>query len=304
MIARKLSRLLGSFLIMLLSLPAFAANTGDISGTVVDPNGALVAKAKVTIANASTGATREVLTNEYGQFSVPQLDIGDYQVRVEASGFKIFTQKATVRSGENTRVNAGLEIGSVGETVTVEGIVQTLDVATAQVSTSLNSVSLVQLPNIARDPVAFATLSPGIIPVNKDNSSFLGTGSFNSNGSRGRSNNITVDNIISSDLSTTGEAGTGTFVLDGVQEFKLISNNPDAEFGRNSGSQVQVLTKSGSNQFHGTAYWYHQNAFFNARDFFNTIVDSSGKTQPGPATPFIQNQAGFAAGGPIYKNHT
>jgi hypothetical protein len=289
-------RILAGICILFLSaLPVFAALTGDISGTVTDPNGAVISGAKVTVKNVSTGAVRTVTTNDSGQFSVPQLELGTYDVSIEKGGFKTHSERALVRSGENTRMSAQLEIGTAGEVVTVEAVTPTLDVATAQVSSSLDSAQVVTLPNQARDPVAFATLSPGIVPVSADNSSFLGTGSFNSNGSRGRANNITVDNIISSDLSTTGEAGTGTFVLDGVQEFKLISNNFDAEFGRNSGSQVQVLTKSGTNQYHGTAYIYHQNVFFNARDFF---------AAPHGVTPFVQNQGGFAAGGPIFKNHT
>ncbi|HEU4416324.1 MAG TPA: carboxypeptidase-like regulatory domain-containing protein [Candidatus Angelobacter sp.] len=287
--------LAGIFIACLFSLPVFAALTGDISGTVTDPNGAVIAGAKITVKNVSTGAVRTVTSSDVGQFSVPQLELGTYDITVEKTGFKSSTSRAVVRSGENTRLNSQLEIGAAGEVVTVEAATPTLDVATAQVSSSLDSSQVVTLPNQARDPVAYATLSPGVIPVNADNSNFLGTGSFNSNGSRGRANNITVDNIISSDLSTTGESGTGTFVIDGVQEFKLITNNFDAEFGRNSGSQVQVLTKSGTNQIHGTAYIYHQNVFFNARDFF---------AAPHGVTPFVQNQGGFAAGGPIYKDHT
>ncbi len=297
---RTLSQIFGPLLLVLFSLPVFAANTGDISGTVVDQNGALVTNAKVTVTSVSTGAVREVQTNEYGQFSVPQLEIGEYEVKVQAGGFKVYSQKATVRSGENTRVSANLAVGSVGETVTVEGIAPTLDVATAQVSESLNSATIVELPNQARDPVAYATLSPGTVPVSKDNP-FLGTGSFNNNGSRGRANNITVDNIISSDLSTTGEAGLGTFSFDGVQEFKIINNNFDAEFGRNSGSQVQIITKSGGNQYHGTAYeFYQSNAFF-ARNF------NFGGGPPAGVPRFTQNHGGFTFGGPLLpalKNHT
>jgi len=286
----------------LFSLPVFAALTGDISGTVTDPHGAVVVNAKVTVKNVSTGAVRTVTTSDLGQFSVPQLELGTYEVAIEKSGFKGRTERAQVRSGENIRLNSQLEVGTAGEIVTVEATTPALDVATAQMSDSLDTAELQSLPNQGRDPVAYATLSPGTVPVSKDNP-FLGTGSFNSKGSRGRANNITVDGIISSDLSTTGEAGTGTFSYDGVQEFKLISNNFDAEFGRNSGSQVQIITKGGSNQFHGSAYWFHQNAFFNARDFFNN-VKPDGSNGPGTPTPFVQNQGGFTFGGPIYKDHT
>src|SRR5262249_25172734 len=294
--------LAGLFVACLLSLPAFAAQTGDISGTVTDTSGAVVVGAKVTVKSLTTGALRETTTNDVGQFSIAQLEIGNYEVSVEKGGFKLHKEAVTVRSGENSRLAAQLQVGATTEAVTVEATNAVLDVATAQMSDSLDTAQVQSLPNQARDPVAYAVLSPGTVPVTKDNP-FLGTGSFNSNGSRGRANNITVDGIISSDLSTTGEAGTGTFSYDGVQEFKLISNNFDAEFRRNSGSQVQIITKGGTNKFHGSAYWFHQNAFFNARDFFNN-VKPDGSNGPGTPTPFVQNQGGFAVGGPVIKNHT
>src|SRR5579871_276000 len=295
-------RIMGVSLVALFSLFAFAANTGDISGTITDNSGAIVAHAKVTIKSLSTGAIREVITNEFGQFSAPQMELGDYEIKVEAQGFKAFSEKATVRSGENTRLTASLQVGTASETVTVEGAQPILDVATAQISESIDTATIIQLPNQARDPVAYATLSPGTVPVSKDNP-FLGTGSYNSNGSRGRANNITVDNIISSDVSTTGESGLGTFSFDGIQEFKLITNNFDAEFGRNSGSQAQVVTKSGSNKFHGSAYEFYQSDAFFARDFLNN-VRADGTNGPGPIPRFTQNQGGFTFGGPLVPGHT
>lgn len=298
---RHLHVLAGTIAALLLSVPMFAASTGDISGTVVDPSGAVIQAAKVTVKSASTGAIRVVTTNEFGQFSVPQLELGTYTVSIEKSGFKAFTSDVLVRSGENSRVSAQLATGTASETVEVEAIAPTLDVATAQISSSLDTAHVQALPNQGRDPVAYATLAPGTVPVTKDNP-FLGTGSFNSNGSRGRANNITVDGVISSDVSTTGESGIRTFSFDGVQEFKLISNNFDAEFGRNSGSQVQIITKSGTNRFHGSAYEFYQGDMFNARDFFTPINPATGR--PNPPARFVQNQGGFTIGGPIYKNHT
>jgi hypothetical protein len=268
--------------------------TGDIEGTVYDPSGALVAGAKVTIANLATGAQRELTTNSRGQFAALQLDPGEYQVTVSYTSLRSSSEKAVVRSSEKTSLSINMLVGSAAETVEVSGeATPVLDVSTSQViGQALDPRMAAALPNQARDPVGFANLSPGVVPVTKDNP-FLGTGSFNSNGSRGRSNNITVDNAVASDISTTGSSGIGTLSLDGIQEVKLITNNFTAEYGRNSGSQVQIITKSGTNSYHGTVYEFHQNAYFNARDFFDTT---------GKATPLIQNLWGFTAGGPILKN--
>jgi hypothetical protein len=279
----------------LLTIPVLADLTGDIQGTVLDASGAIIVNATVTIKNLSTGAVRTVMTNEAGEYSAPQVPIGTYQVTIEKDGFKASTVSALVRSGEKSRVDARMEIGRVTETVVVEaGALPTLDVATAQVSDSINAQEALALPNQARDPVIFATLSPGMVPVTKDNP-FLGVGSFNSNGSRGRANNITVDGVFATDISTTGESGAAS-IPDTIQEVKIITNNFDAEFGRNSGAQVQIITTGGTNQYHGSAYWYHQNAALGqARDFFDTT---------GAPTPLIQSQGGVTFGAPIYKNHT
>jgi hypothetical protein len=286
----------------MVSLPVFADLTGDVLGTVTDQSGAGVAGAKVTIRNLNTGVTRVITTGQGGEFSAPQLEIGKYQVTVEKDGFKTLSQGVTVQSGEKTVMETKLEVGNLTETVTVEsGALPTFDVATAQVSNSLNSEEVLALPNQGRDPVVFATLSPGTVPVSINNP-FLGAGSFNSNGSRGRANNITLDGVTASDISTTGESGAA-FVQDSVAELKVITNNFDAEFGRNSGSQVQIITKGGTNAYHGSLYWYGQNTGFgDARPYFTTPDAVTGALAPPPK--IVQNQGGVTFGAPIYKNHT
>jgi Carboxypeptidase regulatory-like domain len=293
-ISRVLAAMFFSWL--LLASPVFADLTGDVQGTVSDPTGAGVAGAKVSIKNLATGQTRVVIASQSGEYSAPQMEIGSYQISVEKDGFKTYTQTVVVRSGEKTRVDAQMQIGKVTETIVVEsGALPTLDVATAQVSNSINAEEVLALPNQARDPVVFATLSPGTVPVGLNNS-FLGTGNFNSNGSRGRANNITLDGVTGTDISTTGEGGGLVMSQDAIAEVKVITNNFDAEFGRDSGSQVQIITKAGTNQYHGSAYWYHQNAALgNARDYFDTT---------GHVTPIIQSQGGVTFGAPVIKNHT
>ena len=290
----RLGLLLALLLTLLLTVPAFAALTGDLQGTVVDPTGAVITGAQVTIRNLATGITKTVTTNQNGDFAALQLELGDYEVTIEKQGLKTLKQTAVIRSAEKTRLDVQMQIGAANEVVTVEAATPTLDVATAQLSQSIDSQTALDLPNQTRNPVALSTLSPGIVPVTQNNP-FLGVGSFNSNGSRGRANNITIDNITSSDISTTGTSQFGTFSMDALQEFKLITNNFDAEYGRNSGSQVQVISKGGTNNYHGDAYYYLQNRNFNARDYFDTT---------GSPTPIVQNIGGFVVGGPVIKNHT
>jgi hypothetical protein len=281
-------------LVLVAALPLLAALTGDLQGTVLDVKGLVVADATVTIKNLGTGVTRTIKTNSAGEFSAQQLDIGPYELTIEKQGFATSKTQVVIRSGEITRLNFSLELGSVTEIVSVEaGAEAFLDTANSQISTSISEQDVKALPIINRDPLAFATLAPGISPVSKDNP-FLGSGSFNANGQRGRANNITIDNAVASDISTTGGAGLGTFSLDEVQEFKLITDNFSAEFGRNSGAQLQLITKSGTNEYHGSVYEFHQDAAGNARDFF----DKTGKV-----TPVVNNLWGFVAGGPVVKNH-
>src|SRR6267143_1796770 len=284
------------FFSWLLAIPVLADLTGDVQGTVTDGSGARVADAKITIKNLGTGVARTVTTGSEGEFSVPQLEIGEHLLTVEKVGFKAFAQHVIVRSGEKIRVDAVMQLGNVTESVVVESsATPTLDVASAQLSDSISEQEALALPNQARDPVIYATLSPGTVPVTKDNP-FIGAGSFSSNGSRGRANNIPLDGVNGTDISTTGEGGGLVLVQDAVAEVKVITNNFDAEFGRNSGSQIQILTKGGTNDYHGSAFWYFQNNDLgNARDFFD---------QTGNPTPIIQNQGGGTFGAPIYKNHT
>jgi hypothetical protein len=279
---------------LLLALPVLAALTGDLQGTVLDPKGLAVSGATVTIKNLGTGITRTVTTTAEGEFSALQLDIGQYEILIEKPGFTASKTQVVIRSGEVTRLNFALDVGQITEIVSVEaGAEAFLDTANSQISTSVAEQDIKDLPLINRDPLAFATLAPGITPVSKDNP-FLGSGSFNANGQRGRANNITIDNAVASDISTTGGAGLGTFSLDEVQEFKLITDNFSAEFGRNSGAQLQLITKSGTNQYHGSVYEFHQDAAGNARDFFNNN---------NTVTPVVNNLWGFAAGGPIVRDH-
>jgi hypothetical protein len=280
-------------LIVLTAVTSWAALSGDIEGVVKDATGALVPSAMVTITSVETGAQRTLISDERGHFIATLLPIGDYDVKVELAGFKTYAQRVVVKSAERVSLNVTMEVGGVTAAVTVtEATVQLINTTDAQLSNSIEEKRVKELPLSTRDPLVLATLSPGIVPVT-DANPFLGSGSFNANGGRGRGNNITIDNVVATDVSTTGGAGFGTLSLDAIQEFKLITNNFNAEFGRNSSAQVQIITKGGTNEFHGTAYEFLKNDKLNARDWFDTT---------GKASIIRRNQFGATAGGPIFKD--
>jgi hypothetical protein len=280
----------------MLFLPALLRGqvTGDLRGTIVDTGGGAIPGARVTLTSLETGETRQTTSDAAGRFAFNLLRTGTYEVKAEAAGFSVATTEGQVRTGEITAVVLPLEVGQVTETITVTDAVSQLDVENAQIQVSVNERAIQEVP-VQRNPNLFAATAPGVIPVSQNNP-FLGSGSFNSNGGRGRGNNVTVDNIVATDLSVTGTSGVLS-VLNFVQikEVKLITNNFSAEYGRNANSQMMYITKSGTNEFHGEAFEFFRNDKLNARQF----LDRSG--QPNIVR---YNEYGFGVGGPIFRNRT
>lgn len=278
------------FGLAVLCLSVHAQITGELRGTVTDPSGAAISAAKVSLKSVETGQVREQTVNGQGEFSFSLLQIGTYEVTVEALGFVRGVATAPVKTGEIATVNLKLEVGQINQTVEVSDAVQLLDTENSQIQNSVSGQSVQEIP-VSRNPNAFALLSPGVAPVSANNP-FLGSGSFNSNGGRGRGNNITVDGITATDVSVTGTGGPlGPLNFSSIKEVKVITNNFNAEYGRNSSSQVLYITKNGTNDLHGELYEYFQNDKMNARSFF----DSTGH-------PSIlrNNTYGFEVGGPVY----
>ena len=264
--------------------------TGGLRGKVVDASGGAITSAKISLKSTETGQVRERSVNREGEFSFDLLQIGSYEVSAEAAGFSRAVATAPVRTGETASVTLNLEVGQVSQTVEVTGAVHQLDTENSQIQNSVTGPSIQEIP-VGRDPNAFVLLSPGVAPVSANNP-YLGSGSFNSNGGRGRGNNITVDGITATDVSTTGTGGVlGPLNFSAIKEVKVITNNFGAEYGRNSSSQVLYITKSGTNNLHGELYEYFQNDKMNARSFF----DSTGH----PST-LRNNLYGFEVGGPVY----
>ena len=268
---------------------AFAQITGEIRGVVVDPSGAVVTQAKVTLKNVETGASREQRVTDEGRFVFGLLNIGTYEVRAEAPGFRAILTQALVRTAEITSVQLNLEVGAVTETVNVSGVASQLDTENAQLQTAVVGGRIQELP-VGRNPNLLALTAPGVAPVSGNNP-FLGSGSFNANGGRGRGNNITVDGITATDVSVTGTGGVlGPLNFSAIKEVKVITNNFTAEYGRNSTSQVLYITKNGTNQLRGELYEFFQNDKLNSRPWFDTT---------GKANIVRYNTYGAEAGGPV-----
>jgi hypothetical protein len=280
---------------VLFHLPAFAQITGHISGTILDSSGAGVAAARVKLTGSGTGDERAQASDGEGRFAFHQLRVGEYRIIAEAAGFSQLSATAVVRAGETAVVSMRLEVGLVTETIQVTDAATPLDAANSQIQLSVAPTQIFALP-VTRNPALLALIAPGVVPVTPNNP-YLGSGSYNAHGGRGRANNITIDNITSSDIVTTGVGGSqlGPLNFEQIQEVKLVTNNFSAEYGRNGSSQLQFVTKSGTNALHGAAFEFVENDKFNARDFF----DQSGK----PAVTRM-NDYGFALGGPIVRDRT
>ncbi|HSS95876.1 MAG TPA: carboxypeptidase-like regulatory domain-containing protein, partial [Terriglobales bacterium] len=282
-----------SFLVLFGSLTAFA-QTGSISGTVSDQAGAVITGAQVTVTNAGTGLTRVTTTSDTGTFSVTELPVGVYSIAVAKEGFKTFrVPTAQITVSQTLGVNPKLEPGVVTEEVQVKGDqLPDVDLDSPQISNLVDSRQIKDLPLITRNPYELILLSPGTSQTNTR------LGGISVNGSRERNNNFLLDGVDNNDASVPGGIG-GAVASDpeSTQEFRVITDTFNAEYGRNTGAIVDVVTKSGTNTLHGDAYEFGRwNGFGGARDWFNT--------KDNPQDPYIRHQFGFSIGGPIIKNKT
>jgi hypothetical protein len=274
----------------------FAQISGDIEIKAVDPSGASIGNAKVTVRHLETGAVRTATTTGDGSVRITLLNVGRYEVKVEAAGFAALTQQVDVSSGRVSDLRAALELQTTRQEVVVSEQAELLNTSNAQLQQVATTRDIVELPVNTNTAgiLTFAATAPGVVPMTpNDNSGFLGFGNFSSNGGRTRGANITVDNATATDVSTTGAAGLGTFPIDAVQEVSFITNNFNAEFGRNSSAQFQIVTKSGGNDFHGRLFEFFRNDKLNARGFFD---------QTGHPDITRNNDWGAVVGGRIIKD--
>jgi hypothetical protein len=279
--------------VLLTGAACLSAQTGSISGTVTDTSGAVVSAAGVAAKNLAKGGVRTTLTNASGRFSLPDLTPGRYDVTVQKDGFvaAVFSG-IEITVGQSLSVDATLKVGSFQQTVTVEGnTIAPVDLDDAQVSNVIQARAIQELPLITRDPYSLVSLSPGVVQTNSD------LGGFSVNGSRERNNNFLLDGADNNDTSVPGApAGLVSLNPESTEEFRVVTSNFLPEYGRNTGAIIDVITKSGTNGFHGNAYWFGRYSALAARDYFNTT--------PNPQDPFVRNLFGWSASGPIKKDKT
>jgi len=273
---------------------ADAQTTGTLRGTVKDPSGAVVPKATVTAVEQGTNVSRSTTAGEQGGYEFAALPVGSYEVDVTAPAFKRFVQRdIDVTLGHVVIADAQLQLGTLTEVVSTEAAAPLVETTNTQLGAVMTSRAVVGLPLNARDTYQLLQLQPGVESEIGANL-FYGSdqpGAVSVNGGRGRANNFMVNGADANDLFVN-LAGVQPSP-DTIQEFRVLTNTFDAEYGRNSGSIVNVVTKSGTNQLHGDLYEFFRNRVLNARGFFDTARPD-----------FKQNQLGGTFGGPVRKDRT
>jgi hypothetical protein len=290
--------LLFYFLILCLPSVLFGQmNTGEITGSITDPSGAFVPQATIAALEIATKQKHTATSNSAGQYLLPQLPLGDYELTVEAQGFKQAVQNSVVlHVGNNIRQDISLELGDERQSVTVEAAAGLMQVESAEIKDVIENQQIVDLPLKDRELLELAILSPGVVnpPGGTRGDSLQQTGKLiNVLGNRTGHNLFLVDGVSVTDEYFNNVALSPS--PDATREFNMYLADYSAEFGGKSGGVVNVVTRSGTNGFHGSLYEFLRNNVFDARNYF---------APPNVPAPFRENQFGAAVGGPIIKNKT
>ena len=296
---RPLLLVLSVLFVPLLAPRASAQTAATISGTVEDPNRSGLPGVTLTVRNTDTALTRTVATSPEGRYVIAGLPPGHYDLRAELASFKPHVRRGLqLTVGQALVVNIAMEVGGLSEEVTVTGDTPLVNTSSAELSYLVGADTIDALPLNGRNYTDLALLQPGVLAYpHRDGGSVVAHGlGMSINGQDPRSNVYLLDGTLQNDF-TNGPAGSaaGTSLgTETVREFRVESNAYSAEFGRNSGGQINVLTKSGANSVDGSAYEYHRNDAFDARNYFDTAE------QP----DFHRNQFGATIGGPIARDRT
>src|ERR1051325_1452816 len=288
------------FALLVVSMPVglFAqSSNGSISGNVADDQGGALPGVTITATNVNTGATRTTVTNEKGHYEVGLLPPGTYNVSAELSGFQPFKRSGVVVNvGTDVALNLALRVGAA-ETVTVTAAAPLVETTRTQVSSVVNEKAIENLPTNGRNFIDFVLTTPGVVKDTR-----LGDISFA--GQRGTLNSLVIDGANNHNTffgQALGRTGSGRapyqFSQDAVKEFQVNSNAYTAEYGRAGGAVINVVTKSGTNHFHGSAFDFYRDRRYNANDYINTI-----QNPPRVKGPYHFDQYGASLGGPIVKD--
>ena len=296
----------GAIFSLLLSLSAHAQVSGaTLNGTVTDSSGAVIANVQVSIKNEGTGEVRTVSVDSAGFYSAPNLLPGKYDVTATAAGFSTTVQNGVeLTVGAQQLLNIKMSVGQVTQTVVVQELAPSVDLATSTIGGVVGQEAVVQLPLNGRDWTSLATLEPGVDSVGSIQANTGGPDrarrgygvQMTISGSRPTQNNYRIDGISVNDYTNGGPGSVegSTLGVDAVQEFSVLTSNYSAEYGRTSGGVVNALTKSGANKFHGDVYEFLRNSALDARNYFD----------PASIPAFRRNQFGASLGGPIVKDRT
>ncbi|HEY6349247.1 MAG TPA: TonB-dependent receptor [Candidatus Angelobacter sp.] len=283
---------IAAVLALTVSSPLFAqSERARIIGTVTDPQGAVVPGASVTVTNVATGVSSKTTTDPQGQYQAPELPIGAYKVKVEHEGFKtIETEAYTLEINQAQRIDVKLPVGTKSEVVEVTGEAAQVETVNPTLGASVTGEAIQELPLNGRNVLDLALLQPGVMPHNPDDGS---AGTFNIAGARSDSVTFLLDGGVDNNLLSNGAVYIPN--PDAVQEFRILTSNYTAEYGRNAGGVVSLVTKSGTNEIHGSVFEYNRNDTFAANTYFNNKNEI-------PKNTLSRNQYGFGVGGPFVKN--
>jgi hypothetical protein len=272
----------------------FAQTTSaSVTGSVQDPQGGVLPGVTVTLTSRTQGNVLTAVTDEGGRFVFPIVRPDTYSLQATLQGFKTL-ERTNLVVNANDKLSAGsltLEVGNMTEEVTVSSRVTEVQSASGERSFTLESEALKNIANNGRAMFNFATLVPGALSQNTGNTELGSVSGFTVNGQRPNSNNITIDGISNIDTGDNG-GNMATTNIDAVSEFKILTNSYQAEYGRAVGGQLQVVTKSGSQNFHGSGYWYGQRSGWNANSYLN---NRNGIAKANTA----RNDSGYTFGGPV-----
>jgi hypothetical protein len=274
----------------------------SLRGVVTDPSGAMIAGARVSLDDKASGLHSERTTDASGTYEFPQIRPAKYVITVTSAGFGMQSKEAELLVSQPATINFSMSLTSSETTVEVSGVAQTLNTTDATIGNAVNGATIEALPMEGRNVPDLLSLQPGVVylgrVVNEDQDSRSGSVS----GSRSDQTNVTLDGLDDND-QTKGYAFTGVLrsTLDSVEEFRVTTTDSNADSGRSSGAQVNMVTKSGTNSFHGSLYEYNRNTYFAANDWFNKQAEllSALPNKPGS---LIRNTYGATLGGPIKRD--